>query len=524
MRLFDAQNASLQRSITTQSSSVLQLAFSGRGTVHSASQPLYLAASGGHRVSIFDASPGSTRAAALFVFEGHTAVVTAVGFDPSSAAPSFAYSASEDGTLKIWNPGLGPPLPPPGADQPHRRNGVTQRAHQPLPNGTANANQQHQQQPQQQQQQVSQQQTQQNQQPNGNPHVQQGYPGHHHPPQPQPHHQAVVPQVPVGAPGYTAGAHGTQPTISAETIAVYVNRQRKAINAVVFFAPKNVFIFADVVGRVCIWSLSSRSLVGTATPHTPSLARFHLQTLELSEPPNPPESPADGPAVPPRIVTADTRGGVFVYDLDTLLADPTQRPLASFSVYDGRAPTRRKGTYITRTRVSVDGTVLACTLSTGAVNVYDMEAIERYAAGEAPSVATRKILANHTSWVWDAVFVGDANNYLFTCSTDMRVYLWQLDIHGGPSEYPGHQKGRLCQSSSIWLLIAAITSSLTFLFWCTDIYVTYNMGLSLRCHVSRHQGNDSRGLNPVNYREYDRCRRADQHAPYFLSEIVSLRM
>jgi WD40 repeat protein len=100
VRLFDAQNANMLRTIQFVDSQVLQLSFSGVGPA-AAHEPLILAVAGCPRIALYDIQSASP--SAFFVFEGHTLAVTAVGFEPSTR-PAFVFSASEDGNLLVWDP------------------------------------------------------------------------------------------------------------------------------------------------------------------------------------------------------------------------------------------------------------------------------------------------------------------------------------------------------------------------------------------------------------------------------------
>lgn len=440
VRLFDATNARSLGKIVFQENAVLGLAFSnGSSPVHAGTDPLFIAVAGSPRIAIYDMkialeSPASARPQdTLFSFDGHTAAITAIGFDPTSTFPRFAYSASEDGTLQVWDPHLAPAgTPPQGA--------VGAAAVDPGP-------------------------------------------------------ARVVPPVPLVQAGRS---------LSTQTLAHFENYG--PIHAAVYFAEKMIFITADHVGRLRLWDYATRKLICSVRPHAKydvgdddeketdavnkgrstwergpeckkkmkneEAKERHLHDLrhfELS----PGESP--GVALPAKmkrercidrrgiqlqtlelftsgndkvsIVTADTRGGIFVYRVDDMLNNRYAAPYAQWCILDTPHVFGALRVYVTRTRVSMNGQVLCCTMSSGTIKLYDMSAIDAYVAhgSKSGSPKVRKNFLGHSSWVWDAVFVGDADNmyYIFTCGSDMHLMLWNLDIDE-PNRYPGHEKSIVC--------------------------------------------------------------------------------
>lgn len=102
--LKDASNGRVIRQLPFPDGEVLRVAFSGNGPVPVA-EPLYLAVCGSlGRVRVFDVSTNDTPMNKYAPYTGHNAAVTACGFEPNRT--SFAYSASEDGTLQTWRPTL----------------------------------------------------------------------------------------------------------------------------------------------------------------------------------------------------------------------------------------------------------------------------------------------------------------------------------------------------------------------------------------------------------------------------------
>lgn len=427
----------MQRVIHFQDATVSALAFSnGAAPVHVDQDPLYLAVAGSPRVAVYDAAapppppgappgadaPVATNAAPLFVFEGHAAPVTAVGFDPTSPRPRFGFSASEDGWLKVWDPRLPLARAPPG-----------------------------------------------------------------------PAAAPCAPSAEVLAAFRRCATD--KPKVNA---AVFYAGKHAGVDV-------ELFITADAKGRISVWDYMSKALRATVRPHAvydegdaadaaaggakagggggceaggsaaharqaeaearrparrqrtaasmdvsptyeetryggkrePSADRrgVHLQTLELFQ-------AADGGGA--MVAAADLRGVLFVYRVGGMLADERAPPYASWAVAENDPAQRfASKVYVTRTRVSQDGKVLACTLSTGALRLYDLTNVPRMLRGELPTVPLMRECVRHTGWAWDAAFVGDANNYVFTCGSDMQVLLWFLDEER-PSDYPGHSRAVVC--------------------------------------------------------------------------------
>lgn len=519
VRLFDAQNAKLQRTVQFQDSTVSALAFSnGAQPVHIDADPLYLAVAGSPRVAVYDATapppppgllphaeaPPPTVAAPLFVFEGHSAPVTTVGFDARSPRPRFGYSASEDGWLKVWDPKL-----------PARR-GDPPAAMPAVPTAETLAEFRR--------------------------------------PEDKPKLNAAVLYNGPGADRHGERDHGEGGETGSDGGGGDVD----------------VFITADAKGRLSMWDYNARCLVATVRPHAvydeevstaeenreggedggtngsganereeetgredsedggerpggdpfdhravgdtveagastdaasagsasgpdasasrprasaPPKARgwptrrprtntfsslhasqspyfkprygkqearsidrhgVHLQTLELF-------SAADGSGT--MLVTADTLGNIFLYHVTAMLVNERtpayatwnalKEPLPSAAATPPLASSPPK-VYVTRTRVSQDGKVLACTLSTGTLRLYDLEKdLPNFISGVNKEMSSFRDCHRHSGCAWDAAFVGDANNYVFTCGSDSQVLLWFLD-DDHPSDYPGHNRAVVC--------------------------------------------------------------------------------
>jgi target of rapamycin complex subunit LST8 len=182
-----------------------------------------------------------------------------------------------------------------------------------------------------------------------------------------------------------------------------------------------------------MWKMGEPEHIREVIPHP---SKRHIQTLELS---------SDST----KLVAANADGCIFVYETTDLITDSSAKPLSVFVAVSGN-----QKCYITRTRLSMDSSVLACTLSTGYIKVFQMldvvtrhldETSDSYGIVDSNVQPFRSIEA-HIGWVWDAVFVGDASNYLFSCSFNAQVMLWNLDQDHGSTEYPGHTKAVVCMA------------------------------------------------------------------------------
>lgn len=494
IRLFDATDASKLGKIHFHENCVLNLAFSnGPHPVYADSDPLYLAAAASGRISVYDVKEalGASQAPTntclqepLFSFDGHTDTITALGFDPSSPEPRFVYSAGEDGTLQVWDPQLGPAEADP----------------EPVPA------------------------------PIFDPDV-----------APDPYQPPPVPAS--AAPG------GPRPLVT-ETLARFVNHD--PIYAAVYHVhrDKRLFYTADKRGRIRVWDYASGDLICCARPHAVYIDEYDDDVKETAAVNAGLESwardPADMPPVPmsyggsvgseipaipapvkesqayacgnidrrgvmlqtlelytstqgeDSLVAADTRGGVFVYRVDEILRDSHAPPYAKWSVLDRAYVSGTARVYTTRTRVSANGQVLCCTLSSGEIKVYDLRDIDTYAAAAAAATAAapaptpvansiaaaraardavrrvdqrqpllRERFIAHSRWVWDALFVatdvGDADreHYFFSCGSDMQLTLWLLHkenprprLAPAGTAYPVHDKPIVCMALKEHLTLA----------------------------------------------------------------------
>lgn len=499
IRLFDASNSHFLANIIFQDTIVLHLAFSHGTSPATSSDRLYLVAGGSPRVCVYDVdaalsaphpSSMSRPHDPVFAFAGHTGAITDVGFDPvpspappgagvlgepSYTFPAFGFSASEDGTLQVWDPLL---------------------------------------------------------------------------------------------------ASGGARLDATETLVRFVNFA--PICAAVYDATRAVFFTADGKGRLRAWGRKSGKLICSVRPHAEYDFDFdddHKETeavnsgqatrervhVDSESPPgnfvvNSELSPHELPGgvddtLQPHLVTekdidrrgvmlqtlemfkkggvlclvtADTQGGVFIYEVEAMLRDRYAKPYAAWNLLDKPYSIDSTRVYTLKTKVSMNGKVLCCTMSNGQVKVFDMHAVDRYVNVDLPraqkekaeeearekaavdaekaayekeadqfvaerepltpeesaqkkkdyvrrkmatsaisqrrihirkhpelvketTVVVRKTVTGHSGFVWDAAFIGDENSayYFFTCSSDMRLFLWHLD-GDDPNRYPDHDKNIVC--------------------------------------------------------------------------------
>lgn len=250
-------------------------------------------------------------------------------------------------------------------------------------------------------------------------------------------------QQPGGAPPYQVHGHeshypsstanGTigeyQPSAAPFTPAKFLNDGPNglvAIHDATYYPPLELFFTADALGRLRVWDHRVGSLRLELIPHR---KRRNLQCLELS---------SDYKT----LVVANFDGYVFVYDTERLLQDhATYRP-ASF---------RAHNTYITRLRLSVSGNILVCTTRSSLTKVFRMADIIGSNSTSSTDPSSTDVNVTPTlefpgepGWVWDAAFVGDGDEYLFTCSSNTHVMLWALNDMRRSTRYSGHNKAVVC--------------------------------------------------------------------------------
>lgn len=372
IRIFDATNQSLIRTIQFCDQQVLRLAFSSdRPVRHDA--PLFLVAGGSPSVAVYDVTSHQIPPTLFQVYQRHTEAITAVGFEPRFTG--FVFSASEDGTLHTWIPEL--------SDHAHHHASVQDPAY---PSAMS------------------------------------------YPAQPFQHPLNGRAYLVDGSPRFSS-----VPCVMRNT----GPNGLVAIHDAVYYPPSDLFFTADAMGRLRIWHHPTASPIAMVLPHS---SKRNLQCLELSHDHS-------------TLAAANFSGYVFIYNVHKLLKDPASAVPITF-----RAHTR----YIPRIRLSMSGALLVCTTCTGAIKVFrmgDILASQTIGRSDAEvghttskngtpddclSVAPTREFTGHRGWIWDAAFVEDRDDYLFTCSSNMQVMLWALNDIQNSTEYSGHDKGVVC--------------------------------------------------------------------------------
>lgn len=200
-----------------------------------------------------------------------------------------------------------------------------------------------------------------------------------------------------------------------------------AIHGAIYYPDEDLFFTVDALGRVRAWDRKGdeKSPRCEAIPHH---SRRNLQCVELS---------ADCTT----LITANFDGLVFVYNVNELLDNPNVTPV-SF---------RANSSYITRIRLSASGNLLACTTKSQSTKVFQISdvmsgnrTVDTNEQSQEETVTPRWDFAEHPGWVWDVSFVGELEDYLFTCSSNMRIMLWDLNNVRRSSQYKCHQKPIVC--------------------------------------------------------------------------------
>lgn len=199
-----------------------------------------------------------------------------------------------------------------------------------------------------------------------------------------------------------------------------------SIHDATYLPPEDVFFTVDAEGRLRIWDHETGRCRREFVPHR---SRRNIQCLELSTDYR-------------TLVLANFDGVVFVYDVKRMLTDSSHIEPISF---------RASSSYVTRVRFSTSANLLVCTTKQGAIKVFRMPDIlaSRNQKVEGTQSSEESItpvwdFGSHPGWVWDAAFVGDSEDFLFTCSSNMQVMLWTLNNIGHSLDYKGHQKSVVC--------------------------------------------------------------------------------
>lgn len=210
------------------------------------------------------------------------------------------------------------------------------------------------------------------------------------------------------------------------------------INDATYYPPGDLFFTVDAKGRLRVWDHEAGTLRRELVP---ARSRRSLQCLELS---------SDYRI----LVMANFDGFVFVYNVRNLLSAGSLRKDMVTTTDSGLVVPicfRANSSYITRLRLSASRNLLVCTTKQGAIKVFRMADVmassSRQVAREQSQdeiVSPVWDFGSHPGWVWDAAFVGDSEDYLFTCNSNIQVMLWTLNNIGRSLEYKGLQKSVVC--------------------------------------------------------------------------------
>lgn len=208
------------------------------------------------------------------------------------------------------------------------------------------------------------------------------------------------------------------------------------IHDALYYPRKNYFFTVDYNGRFRVWDHVTSLALLTVVPHP---SNRNLQCVALS---------TDYTTV----VMANFDGFVFIYQVKHIISAISDRNRSPIPI-----SFHANNRYIPRLRLSVSGAHLVCTTSSGAIKIFRMADITAHSSTSinssthdhnAPigveSITPLREFTGQRGWIWDAAFVEDRDDYLFTCSSNMQVMLWSLNDLQNSSEYPGHVKGVVC--------------------------------------------------------------------------------
>lgn len=193
-----------------------------------------------------------------------------------------------------------------------------------------------------------------------------------------------------------------------------------AIHDAIYFPPEDLFFTADALGRLRVWDRQSSAMRKEQIPHR---SRRNLQCLALSYDYK-------------TLVVANFDGFIFVYDTNRLLNNPNN---------DVPVTVRAHSSYITRMTLSTSANLLVCTTRSSSTKIFRMAHIIGTTDHHADNVVVPTLeFSGHPGWIWDAAFVGDGEEYLFTCSSNSQVMLWALNNMRESMEYSGSNKAIVC--------------------------------------------------------------------------------
>jgi len=225
------------------------------------------------------------------------------------------------------------------------------------------------------------------------------------------------------------------------------------VNSVALHPQRSEIISGDQNGSVKVWDVGTSKCINELFPDAhasppkkndsnsnsaPSSSssyssfglsqRASIQAVDISE---------DGRTC----VAADNHAHVFLWDA----TDSTDfKPLTKFQAH-------RIGSYLLKAKISPDSRQLCTCSSDQTARLFDISrnvdngddgggCVDDNASFRPVLIQT---LAQHTKWVWDAVFSADSS-YLVTASSDHSARLWNLRTGDVVKQYTGHKYAVTC--------------------------------------------------------------------------------
>jgi len=223
------------------------------------------------------------------------------------------------------------------------------------------------------------------------------------------------------------------------------------VNSVALHPNRSEIISGDQNGSVKVWDIGSERCINEMVPDTYSSSpnnsnsnttnrgnpnsttsssfrqNASIQAVDISE---------DGKTC----VAANNHADVFMWDpsISTNFV-----PLAKFRAHP-------KGTYLLKAKISPDNRQLVTCSSDQTARLFDISRGTTSNNGtntcnnnDEFRPALTQTLAQHTKWVWDAVFSADSS-YLVTASSDHSARLWNINSGEVVRQYTGHQYAVTC--------------------------------------------------------------------------------
>lgn len=226
------------------------------------------------------------------------------------------------------------------------------------------------------------------------------------------------------------------------------------VNSVALHPTKAEIISGDTSGSVKVWELNSNKYIHELLPdaHIPSGSelgvspaskvsssivnheRASIQAVDISQ---------DGETC----VAANNHADVFIWNPCN---SQFFRSLAKFRAHP-------VGTYLLKAKISPECRHLVTTSSDRTARLWDISHHQNNnnsnliqlsnSMDQANNILLKpslsQTLAQHTKWVWDAVFSADSS-YLVTASSDHTARLWNLRTGEAVRRYIGHQSSVTC--------------------------------------------------------------------------------